>query len=123
MNQNQVIVSQYEQPYAEWNQRKLSQSIATNQVFIPSKEFSNHPCTVGDDPHIHCQVMNEFTGDFPGLIRDENGNRQGRNDHDHTWNFQPQCPAGILDEPKQDMQVFNLPVFIWDVVDGVIIHI
>ena len=122
MHEVEIIIGKDEESYSKWNDRKLSQSVSTNEIFIPLKELSNHPGAIGCDPEINRQVVNQFTGYFPGLISDQYSYREGGNDHDQCRVFKIYSPADVFDQPQQNVKVFYLTVFVRNMVDFLLLH-
>lgn len=71
------------------------------------KEFTGHPNGIAGDPQADSQVMEKLCFHFACSPENINGYAQRRRNHGHTTCFPFIDPAGILDQPQEDMPVLD----------------
>lgn len=117
-SQYEVVVGQEDEAQREGDDGGLAEAVGSPQVLIPSVELPDHPGAVGRDPEGDGDVVQQFGEDLARPPGDEEGHRHGRNDHDQGGDLEIQRPAGILDQPEEDVHVLDPPEAEGDAVDA-----
>lgn len=118
-----VIVQEYDQTDGEGDHGELPKAEITEDVFVPSKELTDHPGAVGRDPQSDDQVMQQLRMDMPGLPGDENRHCQRGQDHDGAERFEIDRPTCVLNEPKENMHVLDPAETIGYGINPVFLHL
>ena len=74
---------------------------------ISVQELSDHPDGISQNPDTDSQVMEELGAYAAGLPEYIDGHGKSRQDHKHACQLPFQSPAGIFDQPEENMTVLD----------------
>src|SRR5262245_23689591 len=74
---------------------------------VVEEELANHPDAVSADPEEHGYVVDEFLAGFPGVPGNIDGHEKCGHDHGDSEPFEVVTPAGIFEDPEQDVEVLS----------------
>src|SRR5690348_7911505 len=85
----------------------FSCKLSPDQLFIKTKEFTDHPIGIGGDPENDREIMRQFRFDLTVFPGDPDRDRKGWNDHRNAQFLPDHTPTDIFHQPESDMHIFH----------------